>query len=103
MYKQRIAFKVTTQGWNEALTVASELNEIAAKRGWQQATVWTQTVGPLNELFFEVDYPDLATYERETNEFYSDPDVMALAVRLDAVTRESGYTELWQRAEAVAM
>ena len=26
--------------------------------------VWTQVVGPYNEVVVEVDYPDLATYEK---------------------------------------
>jgi hypothetical protein len=69
MYRVRSLLKVNRDGWNGAIENIARVNEIAKRRGWQQATAWTQTFGPFNENVIELEYPDLATYERETAAF----------------------------------
>ena len=104
MYRVRNVIKVTPEGWNGTIENVARINELGKQRGWQQATVWTQTVGPFAELSIEIEYPDLATFERETAAYFADEEVMKLNmegmryIRTDA----AGYSELWQRAEAVA-
>jgi hypothetical protein len=103
MYRQRILLRVKPEHWSDVIERGVKVNELSAKHGWAQASIWTQTVGPFNELVFEVDYPDLATFERETMAFFADPEIMAIVKELNGMTREdSGYTELWQRAENLA-
>jgi hypothetical protein len=103
MYRVRSLLKVNRDGWNGAIENVARLNEIAEQRGWQQASVWTQTFGPFNEIVIEIDYPDLATYERETAAFLADDG--AVKLMLDGLqflrTDEVGYNEMWQRAEVV--
>lgn len=102
MYRVRSLTKVTGDGWIGTLENIERLNQLAEQRGWQQATVWTQSFGPFNEIVMELDYPDLATYERETAAFYADEEAMRLVqegrkyVRSDDV----GHNELWQRTDA---
>ena len=98
MYRVRSVIKIrTTEGWNEAITNAARINEVAKSRGWQQATVWTQTFGPFGEISIETEYPDLATYERETAEFYADQEAMKLSLETVKHLREDdpGYNEIW--------
>ena len=67
---------------------------MAKERGWQQATVWTQTAGPLGELSLEIDYPDLATYERETAAYYADEEVMKPTMEgMQHLRSDPGYNE----------
>jgi hypothetical protein len=78
MYRTRSIIRVTFEGWNGAIENAARINEVARRRGWQEATVWTQTFGPFGELAIEVDYPDHATYERETAAYFDDEECMKL-------------------------
>ena len=41
MYRVRSVIKVTHDGWPGTIRNVERMNEMAAKRGWQQATVWT--------------------------------------------------------------
>ena len=104
MYRVRNVLKVTPEGWNGTIETVSRINELGKQRGWQQATVWTQTVGPFGELSIEIEYPDLATYERETAAYFADEEVMKLQLEAMRYLRsnDAGYSEMWQRAEAVA-
>lgn len=105
MYRVRSVMRVTTEGWNGALENVARINEVAEQRGWRQASVWTQTFGPFNELVLEVEYPDLATYERETAAFYADEEVMRLVQEGTKNMRgdDIGHNEIWQRADTVAL
>jgi hypothetical protein len=57
----------------------------------------------LGELAIEVDYPGLATYERETAAYFADEECMKLIVdgMKDVRPDSAGYNEMWQRAEPV--
>ena len=56
--------------------------------------------GPFNEIVIETDFADLATYERESEALMSDPAVLKLFPRFEAVTVEGkGYNELLMTAE----
>ena len=47
--------------------------------GRATGTVWTQVVSArFNEMVIETDFPDLATYERESEALMSDPAVLKL-------------------------
>ena len=105
MYRARALIRVTPEGWNAVIESYARLKEIARERGWQEMTIWTQTFGPFGELVLETDYPDLATYERETNAFFADDECMKLT--MEAMNYRSpgepGHNEMWQRAEPVAV
>src|SRR5215467_12388636 len=80
MYRTRTLIAVNTEDWNAAIENVMRMNEVAKQRGWQQASIWTQTFGPFGELSIEIDYPDLATYERESAAFFEDDESMKLMI-----------------------
>jgi hypothetical protein len=53
-------------------------NALCEKKGWTKATTWVPVGGESNAFVIENDYPDLASYERETDQMYSDAEVMGL-------------------------
>jgi hypothetical protein len=77
------------------------LNEISRDRGWKESAAWGSAFGKFNELTLETEYPDLATYERETQAFYSDAEAMALW-RQSSEHLVQGYSELIESASQVA-
>jgi hypothetical protein len=92
---------VTSSGWPEAIANLAAINELRKQRGWQQATVWTQTFGPFNELSIEFEYDDLASYERENAAFSADDEARRLRMegRKHLRADGSGYSDIWERIE----
>jgi len=81
MYRERAhMFPKGVEGFKELLAAAEEWNKLAAEKGWAQGTLFAPTVGGL-ELVAEFDYPDLATYQRESEEQMMEPRAMALMER----------------------
>lgn len=103
MYRQRNIIIVSDlDSWNECVAIVEDLNKLCAERGWAQGTLWTRTIGTFNELSLEFEYPDLATFQRETDEFIRDPATRDLNRRIDALRTEgTGYSELWEEAQPV--
>jgi PPOX class probable F420-dependent enzyme len=101
MIRERLHFTVKGgNGWNDALELIREIDEIQIAAGRATGTVWTQVVGPFNEMVIETDFADLATYERESEALMSDPAVLKLFPRFEEVTVEGkGYNELLMTAE----
>lgn len=56
------------------------------KLGLAPASLWAPVVGTANEVVWEIDYPDLTTFQRENEAFYADPDAM------------KQWRRLWQHA-----
>ena len=80
-----------------------QLNEIARERGWAPATFWVATAGTVNELIAEVDYPDLATFEREGEAQAADAEWMkVIRGTVDMVVQGTGRSELFQTAPQLA-
>lgn len=90
--------------WNEYLSLVNDIDEIQAAAGRATASgVWTQVVGQYNEIIVEVDYPDLAAYEKDTKATMGDPQVVKLASRFETLTiLDKGFTELFVSADPVA-
>ena len=65
MVRARFIVQVRYGHFAEYLKAAEKLNEVARARGWAEATFWVAAAGKANELIAEVEYPDLATFERE--------------------------------------
>ena len=61
MIRVRFIAQVRYGHFAEYLKAGERLNEIARERGWAEATFLVSIAGTANELFAEVDYPDLAT------------------------------------------
>lgn len=99
MYRQRIHFfPKTMDGYVALVTAADEYNKLAADKGMAQGSSWMPTVGG-NELVWEIEYPDLAAFERESKGMYADPDWMALMQKVQAIEySRPPYNELLEPA-----
>ena len=103
MYRQRIHFfPKTMDAFITLSAVGDEYNKLAADKGMAQGSSWMPTVGE-NELVWEIEYPDLATFERESKEMFTDPDWMGLMQRVQAIEySRPPYNELLEPAPSVA-
>jgi hypothetical protein len=78
MYRYRYRVQVRVGRFGEHLANQEALNELARKRGWPETTYWVPTAGMANELIGEIDFPDLATFERVREESGADAEAMGL-------------------------
>jgi hypothetical protein len=103
MVRARFIVQVRYGNFAEYLKALEQLNEIARERGWAEATFWVATAGIANELTAEVDYPDLATFDREGQAQSSDADWMrVIRSTADMVVQGTGRSELLQTAPQLA-
>jgi hypothetical protein len=103
MVRARFIVQVRYGQFAEYLKAMEQLNEIARKRGWADATFWVYTAGAVNELVAEVDYPDLTTLEREGNAQSSDAEWMnVIRSTVDLAVQGSARTEVLQTAPQLA-
>ena len=77
MYRLQQRLEVRYGHFKEYLELSNQLNELVRARGWTPASFWSPT-GNANELIVEIEYPDLATFERESREFGADAEAMKL-------------------------
>jgi hypothetical protein len=78
MYRYRYRVQVRVGHFREHLANLEALNELARKRGWPETNFWVPTAGMANEFIGEIDYPDLATFERVREESGADAQAMGL-------------------------
>src|ERR1700719_3596239 len=103
MGRARFIVRVRYGHFAEYLKALKQLNEIARQRGWAEATFWVYTAGTANELIAEVDYPDLATFDREGHAQSSDADwTNVLRDTVDLGVRGSARSEVLQPAPQLA-
>ncbi len=76
MYRYRASQQVLYGRFNEFLKAWQELNAISRRKGWPEASVWVPTVGTSNEVVLEMDFPDLASFQRTYQAFQADPEAM---------------------------
>ena len=95
MVRARFTIEVRYGHFAEYLKALEQLNEHARERGWAEATFWTPMVGKANELIAEVEYPDLATFEREGDAQSADADWMKIIrSTIDMVVQGTGRSEV---------
>jgi hypothetical protein len=103
MVRARFIVQVRYGHFAEYLKALEHLNEIARQRGWAEATFLVYTAGTANELIAEVDYPDLATFDREGQAQSSDAEWMnVIRGTTDFVVQGSVRNELLQTAPQLA-
>jgi len=76
MYRHRTRQQIVYGQFREYMTIAEEVVAARRKLGLSTPTLWAPTFGSANEVVWEIDYADLASFERENEAFYSDPDAM---------------------------
>ena len=103
MYRHRLRQQILYGHFREFIEIAEALNGRARERGWAESTFWAPTVGAANEVIVETEYPDLATFQRENEAFYSDAEVMKQVRRLsEHVVQGSVHDELLEQAPHIA-
>jgi hypothetical protein len=86
MYRQRIRQQILYGQFREYMQIAEEVVALRQKLGLAVPTLWAPAFGTANEVVWEIDYSDLATFQRENEAFYSDAEVM------------KHWRQLWQLA-----
>jgi hypothetical protein len=95
MYRFRTIAQVKYGHFKDYWELSKKLNELARERGWNEFTILTHVAGAGNEVVAEADYPDLATFEKESDAFQSDAEAMNLNRSFaEHVVQGSARTEL---------
>jgi len=76
MYRLLQRQEVLYGHYAEAVQLVDEVNELLRARGLAEFTPWAPTVGKGNELVLMSEYPDLAAFQRESEAFYADAEIM---------------------------
>jgi hypothetical protein len=103
MYRQRICQQVLYGQFREYTEIAEEVIALRRKLGLSAPMLWAPTFGTANEVVWEIDYPDLATFQRENEAFYSDAEAMKQWRRLwQLAVQGSTRDELLEQAPHIA-
>ena len=103
MYRQRIRQQILYGQFREYMEIAEEVIALRRKLALATPILWAPTFGTANELVWEVEYPDLVTFQRENEAFYSDAEVMKQWRRLwQHVVQGSTRDELFEEAPHIA-
>src|SRR5690349_2170688 len=78
MYRYRAYQQIIYGHFNDFMKAHDDLNAIARKKGWPESTLWTPVVGTGNDAVIETEYPDLASFEKASRAFQSDPESMKI-------------------------
>jgi hypothetical protein len=98
-YRLQHVFKTRNAlAFDDAVQLLERLKTISGSQGFQERRTMTQAFGPVNQLMVNIDYPDLASYERESQSFFSLPEVREVVDQLTGLLRESdpGETTMWE-------
>lgn len=76
MVRSRFHTTVTLGRFNDALTWARAMNADAKKNGWAESRMMVPNSGPVNRLILETEYPDLAAYDKQQQEFFANAAAM---------------------------
>ncbi len=103
MYRSRIHQEVIYGHFREFMEVAESFKALIRERGWAQGTLWTPTAGQVNLVIWETEYPDLASFQRENEAFYSDREAMDLLRQFTQhIVQGSSHSELLEEAPSLA-
>jgi hypothetical protein len=98
-YRLQYTFKTKNAvAFDRTVQLLEQLQAISAEHGLAERRIMTQAFGPFNQLVVNVDYPDLASYERESELFFALREVQEVIEQLPAVLREAdpGETAMWE-------
>ena len=103
MYRVLQRQEVVYGHYKEAVELIDEINGLLRSRRMAEFRAWSPTFGKVNELILESEYPDLATYERESEAFESDPEIMKVwRSGAPLIVQGSGTSELLEPAPQLA-
>jgi hypothetical protein len=103
MYRHWIRQQVRYGQFREYMEIAGAVVSAREKLGLSRPKLWAPVVGAANEIVWELEYPDLATFERENDAFYADAEAMKSWRDLWQLTVEGSVRdELLQEAPHIA-
>ena len=103
MYRQRMRQQVLYGQFREYMEIAEEVMARRQALGLSATRLWAPVVGAGNEIVWEADYADLATFERESATFYGDVEAMKHWRALwQLAVQGSTQDELLQEAPRIA-
>jgi hypothetical protein len=95
MYRFRTIAQVKYGHFKEYWEISKKLDQLARERGWTEFTYFSPVAGLGNEVVAEADYPDLATFDKESESFQSDAEAMNLNRSFaEHIVQGSARTEL---------
>jgi len=97
MVRHRFHTTVTLGRFNDALEWARAMNSEAKTNGWAELRVIVPVSGPVNQLIMEAEYPDLAAYDKEQNEFFT--SAAAMKVFRSGIDLNAPGTHPWDELE----
>lgn len=93
----RLTCEVTYGKAREFMESMKELDDLCTKKGLAPLSGWGPLTGPNNTFIYEAEYPDLATLEKEQEQFYGDAEIMdAFRATGEHVIQGSARSELLQ-------
>jgi hypothetical protein len=103
MYRQRMRQQVAYGRFREYMGIADDVVAGRRKLGLAPPRLWAPVVGAANEIVWETEYPDLATFERENDTFHADAELMERWRSLwQLAVPGSTHDELLQEAPRIA-
>lgn len=89
--------------FREFYQAMQDLNALCQSRGWVTATFWGPLSGANNEFVAEYDYPDLATFQAQSDAAQTDPEFMKIfRGTADLIYPQSARSELYQSTGQIA-
>jgi hypothetical protein len=85
MYRQRIHQQILYGRFREYMAIAREVVAFRQELGLAPARLWVPTFGTANEIVWEFEYADLATFQSDNTTFYAHEGAM------------KKWRELWQQ------
>ena len=103
MYRSRLYQVVKYGKFREFKELFDQVNSLCETKGMTKSQGWVPVVGENNAFVIETDYADLAAWERENTQFYSDGEVMNLWRQAAALVIEgTGHDELLTEPPSLA-
>ena len=94
-YRMRLINEIKYGQFGDWIKTWQKLDSIMQERGWVPGRLLVPTAGNNNEVIVEFEYPDLATFERENQAFYSDEGAFkAFRAGAEFVVQGTARTEL---------
>ena len=97
MVRHRLHLVAALGQYRKALAWVADMNTASRKLGLPEATAWAPVAGEFNYIILETEYADLATFDRMTDKFQSDPEAMAVFRR----GTEWGSASHWPKDEVL--
>jgi hypothetical protein len=103
MYRHRLRQQILYGQFREYMQIAEKVVALRQKLGLAVPTLWAPAFGTANEVIWEIDYSDLAAFQRENEAFYSDTEAMKHWRQLwQLAAQGSTQDELLQQAPSIA-